>query len=78
MAGPGKAFKYSKQLRDIANRETVALQIDLSDLATHDQDLADACVDNAKRYTEIFHDAVQELLPEYKDKDVMIIKKILV
>ena len=27
--------------------------------------------DNAKRYNELFYDAVQELLPEYKDKDVI-------
>ncbi len=69
--GPGKAFKYSKQLRDIANREQVAIHIELSDLASHDQDLADACLDNAKRYTELFCDAIQELLPEYKDKETV-------
>jgi DNA replication licensing factor MCM7 len=45
--------------------------IDLGDLASVDQDLADACIDNAKRYTEIFNDAIQELLPEYKDKDTV-------
>jgi DNA replication licensing factor MCM7 len=71
LGGPGKAFKYSKQLREIANREQVALQIDIGDLATHNQDLADACIDNAKRYNELFYDAVQELLPEYKDKDTV-------
>jgi len=71
MGGGGKAFKYSKQLRDIANREQMAMYIDMTDLATHDQDLADACVDNAKRYTEMFNDAVQELLPEYKDKEAV-------
>ena len=56
--------------REIANREQIAIHIDLADLANHDQELADACVDNAKRYNELFYDAVQELLPEYKDKDV--------
>lgn len=66
----GKAFKYSKQLRDIANREQVSLQIDLNDLAQFDQSLADACTENAKRFSELFYDAIQELLPEYKDKDV--------
>lgn len=69
--GPGKAFKYSKQLRDIANREQVSIHIDLTDLASHDQDLADACLDNSKRYNELFYDAVQELLPEYKDKETV-------
>ena len=46
------------------------MYIDLGDLATVDQDLADECLNNAKRYNEIFNIAVQELLPEYKDKDV--------
>lgn len=69
----GKAFKYSKQLRDIANREQVSLQIDLNDVAQFDQSLADACIENAKRYSELFYDAIQELLPEYKDKDVSLI-----
>jgi len=69
--GPSKAFKYSKQLREIANREQVAIQIDIGDLSSHNQDLADACIDNAKRYNELFYEAVQELLPEYKDKDTV-------
>jgi len=69
--GVGKAFKYSKQLRDIANREQVSIHIDLNDLASHDQELADACLANAKRYNEFFYDAIQELLPEYKDKETV-------
>jgi DNA replication licensing factor MCM7 len=68
----GKAFKYSKQLREIANREQVSLCIDLNDLANMDQELADACIENAKRYNELFYEAIHELLPEYKDKDVII------
>jgi len=67
----GKSFKYSKQLREIANREQTALQIDLDDLATYDQELADACVENAKRYNELFNIAVYELLPEFKDRDTV-------
>jgi len=69
--GPGKAFKYSKQMREIANREQVSIQIDLGDLASHDQELADACLDNVKRYNELFYEAIQELLPEYKDKETV-------
>jgi len=67
----GKAFKYSKQIREIANREQTAIYIDLGDLATVDQDLADECLNNAKRYNEIFYNAVQELIPEYKDKETV-------
>ena len=57
--------------REIANREQSALQIDIGDLASVDQELADACMDNAKRYIDLFYEAVQELLPEYKDKDTV-------
>ena len=56
--------------REVANREQSALTIDLGDLASIDQDLADACLENSKRYIDLFYEAVQELLPEYKDKDV--------
>ena len=49
------------------------MYIDLADLSTADQELADACVSNAKRYTDLFYEAVQDLLPEYKDKEVNII-----
>lgn len=65
----GKAFKYSKQLRDVANRDQASVYIDLADVATVDQDLADACSSNTKRYIDLFYEAVQELLPEYKDKE---------
>nr|AGH55745.1 MCM7B [Brachionus calyciflorus] len=67
----GKCFKYSKQLREVANREQSSLTIDIGDLATVDQDLADACIENSKRYIDLFYEAVQELLPEYKDKDTV-------
>ena len=48
------------------------MYIDLTDVATIDQDLADACTSNTKRYIDLFYDAIQELLPEYKDKEVNI------
>ena len=48
------------------------MYVDLADVATVDQDLADACTSNTKRYIDLFYEAVQELLPEYKDKEVKI------
>jgi DNA replication licensing factor MCM7 len=69
-SGHGKDFKYAKQLKGVAHREQMSLFIDLNDVAAHDQELCDAIVDNAKRYSNIFADIVQELLPEYKDKEV--------
>ncbi|CAF0807088.1 unnamed protein product [Brachionus calyciflorus] len=67
----GKEFKYSKQLRDLANRDQISMTIDLNDVACLDQDLADACLNNSKRYIDLFYETVQELLPEYKDKDTV-------
>ena len=58
--------------RDVANRDQASVYIDLADVATVDQDLADACSSNTKRYIDLFYEAVQELLPEYKDKEVKI------
>lgn len=43
----------------------------MNDLATHDQDLCDAAIENSKRYSQIFADVIQELLPEFKEKEVI-------
>ena len=55
----------------IAHREKVAMNVDLDDVQEHDPDLCDAIMDNARRYTKLFADVVQELLPNYKEKEVM-------
>ena len=44
--------------------------IDLDDIATVDPELADAIGENTRRYTQLFAQVVQELLPELKDKEV--------
>ena len=46
------------------------MTIDLDDVAEHDPDLADAVIENTRRYTTLFADSVYELLPTYKEKDV--------
>ncbi|XP_077326711.1 DNA replication licensing factor MCM7 [Lithobates pipiens] len=66
-----KNFKYGTQLTNIAHREQVSLYIDLDDLAEEDPELVDAICENARRYTNLFADAVQELLPQYKEKEVV-------
>jgi DNA replication licensing factor MCM7 len=40
----------------------------------HDPDLAQAMVENTRRYINLFADAVQELLPDYKEREVIIPK----
>ncbi|CAH1782437.1 unnamed protein product [Owenia fusiformis] len=68
--GSGKDFKYAAQLIKIAHREQVALEIDLDDIAEHDPELAEAIIENTRRYTALFADCVQELLPDYKEKEI--------
>jgi DNA replicative helicase MCM subunit Mcm2 (Cdc46/Mcm family) len=48
----------------------VALYVDLDDIAEDDPELVDSICENAKRYSRLFGDVVQELLPEYKEKEV--------
>lgn len=54
----------------LAHREAVLLEVDLDDLRTHDESLCDAVLENTKRYSAMFCDVVQELLPVYRDKQV--------
>lgn len=46
--------------------------VDLDDVAEEDPELVESICENAKRYMGLFADAVHELLPEYKEKDVCI------
>lgn len=66
-----KQFKYGTQLVHLAHREQVALYVDLDDIAEDDPELVDSICENAKRYSRLFADVVQELLPEYKEKEVV-------
>ncbi|KAL8595686.1 DNA replication licensing factor mcm7-B [Nucella lapillus] len=66
----GKNFVYGQQLTQLAHREEVALCIDLDHVQDYDPDLSDSIIENTKRYVSIFSDTVQDLLPEYKQKEV--------
>ena len=46
------------------------LVLDLEDLLDSHPDLAEAIVQNTRRYQAIVADAVAELLPQYKERDV--------
>lgn len=54
----------------LAHREQVALVLDLDDVAEEDPELVESVCENAKRYTGLFADAVHELLPEYREREV--------
>lgn len=69
--GPnGKLFKYGEQLMKLAHREQVALQIEINDVEDTDPELAENIVGNARRYTTLFSDAVFDMLPDYKEREV--------
>ena len=65
-----KTFKYAEQLTAIAHREQTSLTIDLEDVAGVDEDLATAIRENTRRYNLIVAEAVEDLLPEYRTRDV--------
>lgn len=61
----------------LAHREQVSLFVELDDVAEEDPELVESICENAKRYTGLFADAVHELLPEYKERDVCIFTQFL-
>lgn len=56
----------------LAHREQVAMYVDLDDIAEEDPELVESICENAKRYSRLFADAVQELLPQYKEREVRV------
>ncbi|CAH8645961.1 unnamed protein product [Schistosoma mattheei] len=66
-----KHFVYSEQLTRIANREQSVLYISLDDVAEHSSDLANAIECNAVRYTKIFAEVIDDLLPDFRTVDLV-------
>lgn len=66
-----KIFKYAAQLTRLAHREQISITIDLDDLATFNEELAEAIQQNCRRYVNFFANVIQELLPNYKERDVI-------
>lgn len=64
-----KIFKYASQLSPIAHRDQVAITIDLDDVAEQDPSLAEAVVQNTRRYSRVFSDVIAELLPQFRDRE---------
>ncbi|KYO48406.1 DNA replication licensing factor MCM7 [Alligator mississippiensis] len=65
-----KQFPYRDQLVALAQREQVALYVDLDHVAEDEPELAEAACENARRYARLFADAVHELLPDYKEREL--------
>lgn len=66
-----KEFPYARQLMRIAHREQVKIVIKLDDVKEYDPELAAAIQDNGRRYTNLFADAIYDLIPDYKEKEVI-------
>ncbi|XP_053687644.1 DNA replication licensing factor Mcm7 [Sabethes cyaneus] len=66
-----KIFVYARQMTNIAHREQVGLTIDLDDVASYNDQLAEAMQMNARRYVKLFSDSVFGLLPLYKEREVV-------
>lgn len=66
-----KSFKYAPQLNRLAHREQVSITIDLDDVAEQDEELAAQIVGNARRYMSLFADVIFDLLPTYKEREVI-------
>jgi len=64
-----KVFKYAQQITQIAHREQNSLTVDLDDVAEFDPDLAEAVRGNTRRYVMLLEDVVDELIPEYKERE---------
>ncbi|KAH9981743.1 MCM2/3/5 family-domain-containing protein [Russula compacta] len=61
-----KGLKYMSQLQRIANRDQQMLVIDLEDIVKHEKtvgELVSRIRNNASRYTKLFNEAVDELMP---------------
>ncbi|XP_011302401.1 DNA replication licensing factor Mcm7 [Fopius arisanus] len=65
-----KCFRYREQLTNIAHREQIALNINLDDVREYDDELAEAIVNNTRRYVNLVTELVQEILPDFKERTV--------
>lgn len=61
--------KYAKSLTALANREAIHMLIELEDIELFNSDLANQITRNTVRYTNIFYEALDEMLPSYKTRE---------
>lgn len=63
-------LKYKKPLTDLANRDVFLMNIELADVEQFNQELCNRIHGNTLRYVKIFYEALDEILPSYKTKDI--------
>lgn len=64
-----KVFKYAGQITNIAHREQDSIMIELDDVAEFDQALADDIRGNARRYIQMLEEVIDELIPNYRERE---------
>lgn len=67
----GKIFKYANQLTKLAHRDQIAIYIELDDVYDYNEELATAIIKNTRRYVNMAGDVIVELLPTFKEHDVV-------
>lgn len=66
-----KNFKYANQLTKVAHREQTAMWVELDDVNDFNDELAEAILNNTRRYTTILSDIVFEVLPTFVQHEVI-------
>jgi len=56
-------------LKKLAHRDEIAMFIDLDDVKEFDEELADFICQNSLRYQKLFSEAIEDLLPQYKEHE---------
>ncbi|XP_036338226.1 DNA replication licensing factor Mcm7 [Rhagoletis pomonella] len=65
-----KQFVYAHQLVKIAHREQILITIDLDHVSEFNEELTEAIISNCRRYQAMFSDAIVDLLPSFKEREV--------
>lgn len=55
---------------EAAHRERVEIVVDLDDVAEYSPELAESIIENTLRYQRLFSEAIDEVLPDYKEREV--------
>ncbi|RXG52413.1 hypothetical protein Avbf_16256 [Armadillidium vulgare] len=66
-----KTFVYASQLMKLAHREQVDITIDADHIGEFDPELAEAIIENTRRYVLLFSEVIFQMMPDYKTREVV-------
>ncbi len=69
--GGGKCFKYLQKLKQVSQRDLVAVHIDLDDLVESDPELGEKIQSNVPRYQSLFASAIDDILYELQGSNIV-------